>query len=368
MRTLVAGAGAVACVAALFGRAAALGLSVQDGRKNKDVLVVVIGQLRGGEMVWESMRRRLLRAWDADLAIVTDFSDDRNLRSSLMNDVVYKWHEGEHKDWGEVLDKIPGIKQDWRQHLCQMADGQFLGGVANCHVGSSGILLAYRYIVQQRLRELRDQRGGKNPYKWVVLTRADYLYGCDLPSLDNFSKVDSHHFVADAYNVPDEQGYRGITDRFSVLPGDLADKVLDVPRYLLSEPDFWRDIGVYGRGSCHGKRICNLEGVLASYCQRAGIKYHTYKHPAFTVRQANDPGSWSQGSHIDTLEGYDLMSRYPDEFKSTMAICSPQAVVRELVSLHKAVSAGDHARLPKGGAFQLHVGNETFEVPVAAAE
>ncbi|CAK0825714.1 unnamed protein product, partial [Prorocentrum cordatum] len=167
-------------------------------------------------------------------------------------------------------------RTDWRDQLCQMADGQFLGGVANCHVGSSGILLAYRYIVQQRLRELRAQRGGKNPYKWVVLTRADYLYGCDLPSLHNFSKVDGQHFVADAYNVPDEQGYRGITDRFSVLPGDLADKVLDVPRYLLSEPDFWKELGVHGRGSCHGKRT-----------PRGSATWRAFSPPTASARASN---------------------------------------------------------------------------------
>jgi len=351
----------VTCVAVCLKSSTAFQV-LHNSTTKKDVLVVVIGQLRGGEMAWESLRRRLLKPWNADLALMTDIKDERNLRSSLFKDVVYKWHVPEPDDWGDVLDKIPGIREDWRAQICPMLEGQFLGGVKNCHTGSSGILLASRYLLQQHLRQLRSDGVA---YKWVVLTRADYLYGCDLPSLHNFSKVDGQHFVADAYNVPDEQGYRGITDRFSVLPGDLADKVLDVPRYLLSEPDFWKELGVHGRGSCHGKRICNLEGVLASYCQRAGIKYHTYRHPAFTVRQANDPGSWSQGHHLETLDGYDLMSRYPDEFKSTMAICSPEAVVRELASLHKAAAALDHARLPKGSAFRLHVGNDTFQVPVA---
>jgi len=346
----------VTCVAVCLKSSTAFQV-LHNSTTKKDVLVVVIGQLRGGEMAWESLRRRLLKPWNADLALMTDIKDERNLRSSLFKDVVYKWHVPEPDDWGDVLDKIPGIREDWRAQICPMLEGQFLGGVKNCHTGSSGILLASRYLLQQHLRQLRSDGVA---YKWVVLTRADYLYGCDMPSLSQFQD-DGHHFVAGAYNVPDEQGYRGITDRFSVLPGDLADKVLDVPRSLLSDPGFWKEIGVHATGSCHGKRICNLEGVLAHYCQREGIKLHRYRHPAFTVRQAGDPGSWSQGSHIDTLEAYDLMSRYPDEFTSTKKICGgKEALVSELASLYSAVGG----KAPAGNLFQMLVGNETIRFDV----
>lgn len=349
----------IACVAMLFKSAVAIQV-LNNSTKKKDVLVVVIGQLRGGEMVWESLRRRLLTPWNADLALMTDIKDERNLRSSLFKDAVYKWDVPEPDDWGDVLDRIPGIREDWRRQVCPMLDGQFLGGVKNCHTGSSGILLASRFLLQQRLRQLRSDGV---TYKWVVLTRADYLYGCDLPSLDHF-EADGRHFLADAYNVPDEQGYRGITDRFSVLPGDLADKVLDVPRSLLSDPSFWEEIGVHGTGSCHGKRICNLEGVLALYCKREGIKIHKYRHPAFTVRQSDDPGSWSKGTHIDTLDTYELMSRYPDEFTSTQKICGGKKVlVSELASLYSATAAAGEGP-PKGNFFQMLVGNETIKVAV----
>jgi len=349
----------ITCVVMLFNSSTAVQV-IHNSTKHKDVLVVVIGQLRGGEMVWESLRRRLLKPWNADLALMTDINDEHNLKSSLFKDAVYKWHVPEPDDWGDVLDQIPGIREDWRKQVCPMLDGQFLGGVKGCHTGSSGILLASRYLLQQRLRQLRSDG---TSYKWVVLTRADYLYACDMPSLDQF-KDEPHSFVADAYNVPDEQGYRGITDRFSVLPGDLADKVLDVPRSVLSDPSFWKELGVHTRGSCHAGRICNLEGVLARYCQREGIQMHRYRHPAFTVRQAGDPGSWSKGWHMDTLDKYDLMSRYPDEFTSTRKICGGEKVIEdELASLYSATAAsGDRAKT--GNLFQMFVGNETIKVAV----
>jgi len=347
------------CVVMLFDSSMAVQV-ILNSTKNKDVLVVVIGQLRGGEMVWESLRRRLLKPWNADLALMTDIEDERNKRSSLFKDAVHKWHVPEPDDWGDVLNQIPGIREDWRQQVCPMLDGQFLGGVKGCHTGSSGILLASRYLLQQRLRQLRSDGIA---YKWVVLTRADYLYACDMPSLDQF-KGDQHHFLTGAYNVPDEQGYRGITDRFSVLPGDLADKVLDVPRSVLSDPSFWKQLGVHARGSCHGKRVCNLEGVLALYCQREGIKVHKYRHPAFTVRRAGDPGSWSSGWHMDALETFDLMSRYPAEFTSTQEICGGEKVIKdELASLYAATkAAGDGTKA--GNLFQMLVGNETIRVAV----
>jgi len=105
----------------LSSRRLALGLTVRDNStKHKDVLVVVMGQLRGGEMAWESLRRRVLTPWAADLAVMTDATDERNQRSSLFRDAVYKWHEPEHRDWGEVLDRLPAIHPKWRENLCPM--------------------------------------------------------------------------------------------------------------------------------------------------------------------------------------------------------------------------------------------------------
>jgi hypothetical protein len=316
------------------------GLNVRDktNTKHKDVLVVVMGQLRGSEMAWESLRRHVLKPWAADLAVMTDVSDERNQRSSLLRDAVYKWHEQEHEDWGEVLDRIPGIHPQWRNHLCPMFGflqndrpgtpaGQFLGGVlwnqngtsSRCHRGSSGILLAYRFLVQQRLRELRSTGGVR--YKWVVLTRADYLFGCDLPSLDTFK--------ADAYNVPEVEGYGGITDRFSVLPGDLADEILNVPQRVLSDPTLWEKLRV--------TEARNLEKVLDRYAAHSNITVHKYKHTGFTVKAQGDPGSWSAGSDLAELGEYNLTARYPWEFTTVTWYCGYSSLMDELASIHSRV-------------------------------
>jgi len=325
--------------------------------KHKDVLVVVMGQLRGSEMAWESLRRRVLTPWAADLAVMTDVTDERNKRSSLFRDAVYKWHEQEHGDWGEVLDQLPDIIPRWRDYLCPMNNGQFLGGVmwnapngtrSRCHKGSSGILLAYRSVIQKRLRELRSD--GIH-YKWIVITRADYIFACDLPSLDKFQ--------ADAYNVPALEGYGGITDRFSVLPGDLADKILNVSQTVVSDLGFWNKLGTGWHTHDCKRRACNLEKVLDRYTAYVGIKVHKYNHPGFTVKAQGDPGSWSEGVEVGGLEQYNLMSRYPFEFQAAKWICGEDAVVNELSDIHSKVGGGGSLSREN---FKLVVGNETIYI------
>jgi len=332
-------------------------LNVRDNStKQKDVLVVVMGQLRGSEMAWESLRRRVLTPWAADLAVMTDVTDAFNKKSSLLRDAVYKWHEQEHGDWGEVLDRLPGIHPQWRDHLCPMIEGQFLGGVmwnqngtqTRCHKGSSGILLAYRSLIQQQLRELRSKG---IQYKWVVITRADYFFACDMPSLDKMQ--------ADAYNVPDFESYGGITDRFSVLPGDMADKILNLPEKLLSDPTFWKKLWVEWYMHDCKYQACNLEKVLDRYNTYSNIKVHKYKHPAFSVKAPGDPGSWSDGVSGGGLTQYNLMARYPWEFKTTKQHCGPNAVMKELASIHSAVGGGGTNSRED---FRLVVGNETIYI------
>jgi len=312
-------------------------------------------------MAWESLRRRVLTPWAADLAVMTDATDERNQRSSLFRDAVYKWHEPEHRDWGEVLDRIPVIhKQKWRETLCPMVGGQFLGGVmwnqngtqTRCHKGSSGILLAYRSLVKQRLRDLSAD-GIR--YKWIVLTRADYLFVCDLPSLDTLQ--------ADAYNVPDIESYGGITDRFSVFPGDQADKILNVGQKVIADPTFWEQLHIKTIKSSNGEEdckfmACNLEKVLHRYAAYFNIKIHKYQQPGFTVKVPGDPGSWSEGVPKGELAGYNLMARYPWEFHTTSLLCGYDSLVNELANLHSTVG-GDGSR----ENFRLVVGNETIYIP-----
>jgi len=334
------------------------GLNVRDNtKKQKDVLVVVMGQLRGSEMAWESLRRRVLTPWAADLAVMTDVTDAFNKKSSLFRDAVYKWHEQEHGDWGEVLDRLPGYHPRWRDQLCPMFGGQFLGGVmwnssngtlTRCHKGSSGILLAYRALVQWKLRELRSEG---IQYKWIVITRADYFFACDMPGLDTMH--------ADAYNVPDFEGYGGITDRFSVFPGDLAEKVLNVSQKVISAPTFWKVLRTEWNHEDCKKQACNLEKVLDRYAQYFNLKVHKYKHPAFTVKAPGDPGSWSVGVSGGGLGYYNLESRYPWEFQSTKWLCGDDAVDKELANIHSKVAGGGAASKED---FRIVVGNETIYI------
>jgi hypothetical protein len=63
---------------------------------------------------------------------------------------------------------------EWRT-LCEVKE-QWLGGVQNCdHPASSGILLAFRWLVAQKMLSLNLA----HQYDYFVMTRADHLYLCD---------------------------------------------------------------------------------------------------------------------------------------------------------------------------------------------
>lgn len=288
-------------------------------------LVVVNGQLRGGERAWTSLLKHAVPA-NADLALfVPQVSLDKNPNSSLIHEARFVNTVKEYEDWGVVLDeavqeKCPSEKGKWRR-LCDY-EWQFLGGVAGgCkHMGSSGILLAYRYMVQKWLEAKIEK------YDWVVYTRSDYLYLCDVPP----------NYSADAIHVRLGEEYGGYSDRHTVMPRALSLKALNITLDLVCNSDWYLEMALSEEmpslkallGFLLRERprdVTNLETMLKVYFhERAALQVKQFPFPGFTVRRPEgDDGRWSGPQDVEEFDllGWGVKIKYVSEFEMAKATC-----------------------------------------------
>jgi len=241
----------------------------------------------------------------------SDSKSGNQMTKKLWQHAKYQWSMPEQSDWGNVISRAGGCTSElWRQKLCRQQGPikrQFLGGVSRCHQGSAGILLAYRYIAWYLLQELRLLQH----YEWIVFTRSDYLFACP-------PKEDLGTLPRDKIYVPRSSGYGGVTDRYTLMPSSLALLALNVTA------DIVRNHQRYDLK--HGGRYgMNLEWVLMTYFQRAGLDVGRLCHTAFTALSSSDDTRWShrktpgQGSMLKRL-GFSV--KYPQELNEVQECCS----------------------------------------------
>lgn len=272
------------------------------------VLVIVNGQLRGGPIAWRSLEQYVLNYYNADLALIgPPLMKHETAVKKLVHRAKYVWVVEEYDDWGVVLDSIADNDTAWRA-LCKLDPTtklapvkiQFLGGVKDCHAGSAGILLAYRYLTAQKLIEY----GLLDSYEWFIYTRSDYVYLCHPPPLQSFSPFYVH--------MPHEEGYGGITDRHTYIPQHEILQVLNVSVDLVRNWKVWYEYNEM-----------NLEMLLKRYFDRTGICYRNFAHTAFTVRRQDDPTRWEKGHANKLVDKYNVTVKYDGELREATSSCDP---------------------------------------------
>lgn len=297
-----------------------------------DTLVIVIGTHRGGELPWHSLQKHVLKPWNAHLAVfVADAQKSIDQQTSLAQQAQYIWENPEHSDWGVILDTIPGIDQSWRSKFCEhhitQPNRNLWGGIkmADCGFsdGSGGILLAYRWLVFQEINKLLQQ-GIK--YKHVVLTRSDFLYGCDMPPMSEFSGV----------IVPRVEGYGGYTDRFALMTDESILTSLNITANIMTTYEQHLEVL---------KKTDNLERLLKWYWEDTNTAVQLFRHPAMTVKLREDQSRSDKGVKGGTsIKGltdvYGLYSKYPHELKEVQDICGAENFTKELRTMAQEIQLG----------------------------
>ena len=101
--------------------------TIADNNSNKS-LVIIMGDLRGGEETWKTLYENVLDPNSADLALIVGepTTDDQYVNSTLYARSKYLWFFPEYDDWADAVDLING--PDWREtHLPKMKRFQSTG-------------------------------------------------------------------------------------------------------------------------------------------------------------------------------------------------------------------------------------------------
>jgi hypothetical protein len=286
-------------------------------RGNQRVLVIIIGQARGGDLAWKSLHKFLIRPLNAHLAIY--ISNWQNT-TFLHNISQYMWTVPEYTDWGIIFEmaakkcNVDIVAEKWR-HYCKIS-GIFMGGVANCaHPGSAGILLGFRWLVQQKILELNLF----DKYDWFILTRADELYLCNHY---NFFEMNEHHAL-----LPTDEYYGGWSDRHIIGKSSIFMKMINITTELVCKPDHWFNTLQQRKG------YFNLERIQKELWSDLNITVSEFPRSMFTVRTQHDPTRWSEGQSHPDVDQFGLKLKYVDEFRSSIKYCDIKNVTNTLQAI-----------------------------------
>ena len=210
-------------------------------------LVCIIAQTRSHEVTWDNFKKNVLDELNADLALCIGINKDYNYQNPFWKNAKYKWSNDEiGDDYAPAFDyaqkKILGNAENdvnWRL-LLDIKDF-WLGGIKGYtsiesnkskpnlnwtkeRVGSSSILMYYRWLLLQNLKEnnLIDK------YDKFIITRSDFFWPIKHPPIEIFDDENIW--------IPDGEGYGGFTDRYVILSNKYVEKYLSILNPIVTEP------------------------------------------------------------------------------------------------------------------------------------
>ena len=265
-------------------------------------LVIIIGNIRGGEKAWKTLYDHVLDVNSADLALMIGETRPQYQNSSLFGRAAYHWTTPEFDDWGEALDLINGTA--WRETVVPLMHphSTILGGVKNFKKfeGSGAVIFMIRWFLSQKIQELRLTE----KYDRFIITRSDHYYLCrhDISGLN-----DEYLWTPKGIN------WHGITDRHLVVSSIYVLKALNVLPLLLQRPEDYIDMLKNPEG--------NPEKVLRKSWKLELIKdrHRSFERMMFTCGESGDTTRWKKLGEL-VEEGVRL--KYASEYRESHATCS----------------------------------------------
>jgi hypothetical protein len=286
-------------------RNAALSVAATEtGRKEPEhnkTLVILMGNLRGGEKAWKTLYEQVLDVNSADLALMIGETRPQYQNSSLFDRAAYHWDTPEYDDWGEALDLINGT--GWRETVIPMMhpNSTILGGVKmKSFQGSGAVIFMIRWFLSRKIQELRLTE----KYDRFIITRSDHYYLCrhDISGL------------SDEYLwTPKGTHWGGITDRHLIVSKKYVLKALNILPLLLQRPEDYIDMLKNPEG--------NPEKVLRKSWKLQLIKdrHRSFERMMFTCGEDGDTTRWKKLGEL-VEEGVRL--KYASEYRESHATCS----------------------------------------------
>eukprot|EP00547_Thalassionema_nitzschioides_P012911 CAMPEP_0194262728 /NCGR_PEP_ID=MMETSP0158-20130606/46690_1 /TAXON_ID=33649 /ORGANISM="Thalassionema nitzschioides, Strain L26-B" /LENGTH=384 /DNA_ID=CAMNT_0039002887 /DNA_START=1042 /DNA_END=2192 /DNA_ORIENTATION=+ len=262
-------------------------------------LVIIMGNIRGGEAAWKTFYRHMLDINSADLALVVGKVPKGQRNSSLFRRAKYLYEFPEFEDWGDAIEEVYG--SDWKQFILPYANDKWgtFGGIGNKQ-GSGAVIFVIRWYVARFLVE----NNLVEKYDRFVLTRSDHYYGCDhdLRLLDNTYMW-----------VPKGEDYKfGITDRHLVCNQAHILKALDIYPPILQHPEKYAS-----------KEFADLnpEQLIRLRWEQENLWpwVRRFDRVMFTCAVEGDKTRWTEKSKTVVKEGVFL--KYEYEYEETTCVC-----------------------------------------------
>ena len=308
---------------------------MQKFSEQRNVLVVVSGQPRGGELAWKSLHKHVLLPYNAHLATyLTPISDDTD-QTLLERMAQYTWRlpepiNGDYGTWvDEAADVCPHTDGgEWPQ-VCDYNTSNPIwgGGLKKCpkHASKAGVLLGYRWHIHQKILALNLHL----QYDYIIYTRADYLYLCDHTSPASLA--------GSQVWVPFGEEYGGYTDRHVVGIGPIMLAALNITQEIVCRPKHYAALTVPANTN-------NMEQLQALVWKSIDLAVGQFPFAAFTVRVDGDPSSWlhGQGSEHSELSQFGLLVKYRTELKEAVKHCNVSSLSQAIETLRQHVVCGEN--------------------------
>ena len=196
----------------------------------------------------------------------------------------------------------------WREFL--KVKNQVFGGIKdneNQHPGSAAILIFFRWFL---LKSLVDN-DLINKYDRFVITRSDFIYLLPHPKIELMD--------ANAIWIPDNEYYKGYTDRHVVLSKNNIESYLNILNNLvLRSNEYFMKM--------KNKSDWNLEQLIKFHLEQNNVLHLVKEFPyvMYSVRNTNGTTRWCEGKYSNELgyyikyqSEYEKACYYFDEFEKS---------------------------------------------------
>jgi len=286
----------------------------QQSLDDTKTVVILIGNVRGGEPTWESLYHNLLEPNQADLALVVGKVSSSKKTSSLYQRAkfVYEFQE-QGSDWSPAIDDLAGGSQEWRSKILPFVQSKnnwsgFLGGVGG--IGGSG---AIHFLARYYTQLLIQKHDLTTKYDRFVITRADHYYAC--PTI--LSELDNREVW-----VPKGEDYSGICDRHVVCNATSVMVVLNILPSLLQHAEDWYRVSSGALQNVKPEQFLKLswqkQGILRTVRRMDRTMFTVMEEGVDTTRGRTASSNQFLPSHPK------LKLKYPKEYHASECTCRKQ--------------------------------------------
>lgn len=251
------------------------------------ILTIIIGDHRGGQHAWDSLKKNLLLPLKSDLALI--YETEGMVSNSLRTLAKYDWEVSYKFNWEEYFFKE--YSSNIVKNFLIGSETSFAGGIKN-NPGSGARLFGFRDILLKKYIEIIEN------YDQIILTRSDFFYISKYPKLEN-------NYIW----IPDGEDYGGLQDGHNVFPSNLARNVFSICKNL--EEDKFDLLNM---------RTVSPETILKEHFKFENLYklVKRYERVQLSVATKKDSSNWSNAKYKTFFFG-NLLIKYPSQYLNIYA-------------------------------------------------